>query len=140
MILLDTNVVSEAMRRSPNARVLDWLNSCKSSSLHVSSITIAEISYGISALRAGKRRSALMSRFKAFLDQGFLDRILSFDDPAARLYGELMAHRKSLGRPMSILDGQIAAIAQLHGMRVATRDMGGFEETGIDLVNPWAGA
>lgn len=136
MILLDTNVVSEAMRRSPNARVLDWLNSCDSSALYVSSITIAEISYGISTLPTGKRRSELTSRFKAFLDQGFLDRILSFDDPAARLYGELMAHRKSLGRPMSILDGQIGAIAQLHGMRIATRDVSGFEETGVDLVNP----
>ena len=138
MILLDTNVVSEAMRTAPDANVIDWLNQCNAAELYVSSVTVAEIAYGIHTLDAGRRRNTLGDRFKTFLDRGFHSRILPFDEPAAHLYGELMSHRRAIGKPMGIADGQIAAIARHHDMHIATRDVRGFQETGLELINPWA--
>ena len=88
-------------------------------------------------LDLGRRRDVLTDRFRVFLDQGFRNRILSFDQTAAHIYGELMSHRRSIGKPMSVLDGQIAAIARNNGMHVATRDIGGFEDTGLELIDPW---
>ena len=135
--MLDTNVVSEAMRIVPDAGVLRWLNESETSDLYLSTITIAEVSYGLQILPEGRRRDAISERFEQFVNRGFSHRVLSFDEPAAFVYGEIMARRKSLGRPMSVPDGQIAAIAKTHSLIVATRNVGDFEPTGIELVNPW---
>ena len=137
MILLDTNVVSEVMRVTPNHAVLKWLNESRSSDLHLSTVTIAEISYGIQILPEGRRRLAISKRFDLFVEQGFSHRVLAFDAPSAFLYGEIMARRKRMGRPMSLPDGQIASIARARNMAVATRNTADFEETGIDLINPF---
>lgn len=137
MIVIDTNVVSEAMKSSPSRSVIQWLNAQASSTLYVSTVTIGEIEYGLRVLPDGRRRLALKDRFEQFLAQAFSHRLLAYDEAAARAFGEVMGHRRELGRPTSIPDGQIAAIARVRGYAVATRNLGDFEHCGIDLIDPF---
>jgi predicted nucleic acid-binding protein len=137
MILLDTNVVSEVMKARPAEAVVTWLNGQDSSKLYVSAITIGEIAYGLRILPDGKRRSGLRARFEQFITLAFDRRVLAYDESAARIYGELMGNRKELGLPMSVPDGQIAAVARHNHLAVATRNVADFENCGIDIVNPF---
>ena len=137
MIILDTNVVSEFMTSPPASQVLDWLNTQDVTSLYLTSISIAEIGYGLRAMPEGKRRRLLSERFEQFVKEAFTARVVSFDESAARIYGEVMCERKELGRPMSTLDGQIAAIARSRGFIVATRNIKDFEHCQIELINPF---
>ncbi len=137
MILLDTNVVSEVMKTRPAEAVVAWLNGQDSEKLYVSAITIGEIAYGLRILPDGKRRTGLRERFDRFVAVAFDQRVLPYDDSAARIYGELMGDRKELGLPMSVPDGQIAAIASLHHLAVATRNVVDFEDCGIEVINPF---
>ena len=137
MILLDTNVVSEVMRARPLEAVVDWLNSQDSEKLYVSAITIGEIAYGLRILPNGKRQSGLRERFERFVALAFDQRVLAYDEPAARIYGELMADRRELGLPMSVPDGQIAAVSRLKHLALATRNVSDFENCGIEIVNPF---
>ena len=137
MILLDTNVVSAVMKPAPPRAVLSWLDARPTEDLYLSTVSLAEIRYGLEALPAGKRRRSLDDRFRRFIDEGFAYRILPFDEGAAHTYGELMAHRRRLGRPMGILDGQIAAIARTNGLAVATRNVRDFEECGLEIMDPF---
>ena len=137
MIILDTNVVSEFMTSPPASQVLDWLNTQDVTSLYLTSISIAEIGYGLRAMPEGKRRRLLSERFERFVKEAFIHRIVSFDESAARIYGEVMCERKEIGRPMSNLDGQIAAIARSRGFIVATRNTKDFEHCQIGLINPF---
>ncbi|MCP3907060.1 MAG: type II toxin-antitoxin system VapC family toxin [Oceanicoccus sp.] len=137
MIILDTNIVSEFMTSPPASQVLNWLNAQHVASLYISTITLAEINYGLSVMPTGKRRQLLSKRFTQFVDEAFTQRVLSFDEAAAKTYGELMGHRKEIGRPMSSMDGQIAAIARAKGFSVATRNIKDFEHCQIDLINPF---
>jgi predicted nucleic acid-binding protein len=137
VILLDTNVVSAVMAPAPPAAVLEWLDGQPSDALYISAITLAEIHYGLQALPEGKRRQNLADRFERFVASGFTYRVLPFDEEAAYRYGELMARRRKLGRPVSVLDGQIAAIARANRCTVATRNVRDFEECGLELVNPF---
>lgn len=138
MVLLDTNVVFEVMKPRPEVSVIDWMNATASGSLFVSSVTMAEIHFGIELLPDGGRRIDLERRFDQLMSQGFDGRIVSFDVSAARIYGTLMAHRRKSGTPLASLDGQIASIARVHGFAVATRDTGHFADCGVELVNPFA--
>jgi predicted nucleic acid-binding protein len=140
MILLDTNVVSEVMKTRPAEAVVAWLNGQDSEKLHVSAITIGEIAYGLRILPDGKRRSGLRERFERFVTLAFDQRVLAYDESAARIYGDLMGDRKELGLPMSVPDGQIAAIARLNHLAVATRNVLDFEHCGIDVLNPFEAA
>lgn len=137
MILLDTNVVSAVMAPRPEESVLRWMNDQQTDTLYLSTITIAEIGYGLHALPAGRRRQTLQGRFERFVIAGFSHRVLVFDETAAMAYGEIMAHRRRRGRPMSALDGQIAAIARANRMAIATRNVSDFEECGLEIVNPF---
>lgn len=137
MILLDTNVVSEVMKTRPTEAVVAWLNGQDSGKLYVSAITIGEIAYGLRILPDGKRRTGIRERFDRFLAVAFDQRVLPYDDSAARIYGELMGDRKELGLPMSVPDGQIAAIARLNHLAVATRNVVDFEDCGIEVINPF---
>jgi predicted nucleic acid-binding protein len=138
MILIDTNVISEVMKVSPSLQVLEWLNHQDSNELYVSAITIGEIEYGLRILPDGRRRLELKERFGRFISAAFTQRILAFDVSAARTYGDVMGLRKELGRPMSMPDGQIAAIARCRGLSIATRNTSDFEECGVDLINPFS--
>jgi toxin FitB len=137
MILLDTNVVSAAMAQTPIRPVLDWLDRRETTSLYLSTITIAEIGFGLRILPEGKRRRDLWRRFEQFVARGFEHRILPFDTPAAREYAEVMGQRRESGRPMSVPDGQIAAIARTRRLAVATRNVRDFELCGLEILNPF---
>lgn len=137
MIIIDTNVISAMMAPSPANTALNWLNHQDTLELYLSTITIAEIGYGLQIIPDGKRRKRLACRFKDFVSNGFEQRILNFDEAAAHKYAEVMAHRRTMGRPLSIPDGQIASIARINNFAVATRNIRDFEECGLKLINPF---
>jgi predicted nucleic acid-binding protein len=137
MILLDTNIISELMKPSPSAAVLAWLDEQESTQIFISTISIAEISYGINVLPKGKRRKQLEEACNKAILEAFQHRVLFFDETSAYLYGKIMSHRKSLGRPMSILDGQICATSRAHGLTVATRNTQDFAHCDVNLINPF---
>lgn len=137
MIILDTNIISEMMKPSPKKSVLDWLNDQESASLYLTTISIGEIGYGIRALPAGRRRQLLSESFEALLVAAFENRILGFDETAARQYGETMSNHKEMGHPLSCLDGQIIAIARTNACAIATRNVRDFECCGLTIINPF---
>lgn len=137
MILLDTNIVSEIMAPAPARAVIDWLNRQETVNLYLSTITIAKIGYGLWILPDGKRRRSLEDRFEKFVSHGFEQRILGFDERSARLYPDVMGRRKAMGRPLGVLDGQIASIARANHLAIATRNRRDFEECGLDLIDPF---
>ena len=138
MIVLDTNVVSELMRPSPAAHVVDWVAQQAATTLYFSTISEAELRYGVEVLPAGQRRAGLLAAIEGMLREDFAGRVLPFDSDAARAYAVIAAGRRVAGRPISQADCQIAAIAQSRGAWVATRNAGDFEDCGIAVVNPWA--
>ena len=137
MIVLDTNVVSEMMRATPAPNVAAWLNGHDVSLLFLTAVTVGEIRYGMRVLPQGKRRRFLEEGFERILAEGFAGRILAFDEAAAHRYGEIMGRRKESGRPLAILDGQIASIAWSNGCSVATRNVQDFIECGVEVINPF---
>lgn len=139
MIVLDTNVLSEALKPSPSDTVLRWLAAQKPSDVFVTTITQAEILYGVEALPAGKRRTRLHAAIEKMFAEEFEGRMLPFDEGAARAFGGMVAAREAAGRPISQFDAMIAAIARFHGAAVATRNAGDFEGCGIEVINPWTG-
>ncbi len=137
MIILDTNIISEFMTSQPKKSVLDWLNNQIRLSLFISTISIAEIGYGLRIMPDGKRCRLLIDKFNQFVDFAFENRVLAFDENAAKRYPEIMGHRREMGRPMSSLDGQIASIAQANSLTVATRNIKDFDDCDVMLVNPF---
>lgn len=137
MIVLDTNIISELMKPNPNASVQSWIKSQSSHHLYVTSITIAEISYGIDILNKGVRRSFLENAFHHALQESFEQRILNFDQKSAFIYGKLMSNQKKQGKPMSMPDGQIAAITLTHNAKLATRNTVDFLIEDLYLINPF---
>jgi predicted nucleic acid-binding protein len=136
MILLDTNVVSEAMTREPHPRVCAWLDAQVEETLFLSSITVAELLFGIGALPAGKRKDALAAALDDVLDL-FSARILPFDTSAARRYADLAVKARAAGKGFPTPDGYIAAIAAAHGFAVASRDTSAFHAAGLTVIDPW---
>ena len=137
MIILDTNVVSEVLRPAPSPNVLGWLSRQPTEEIAIGSVTLAEILYGIEILPAGKRRSALLEGVELMFGSLFAERILAFDEEAARSFSRIAAERRRRGRPMSDFDAEIAAIAHVHGATLATRNTADFEGCGVRLVDPW---
>ncbi len=137
MILLDTNILSELMKTEPNTKVVDWLNQQPTNQLFLSSITLAEISFGLIVLPDGNRKERLRLSFERFINIGFVNRILSFDASSSNAFAQVMLKRKQMGRPMSFQDGQIAAIALQHKLSLATRNTKDFELIGITIINPF---
>lgn len=136
MIVLDTNVVSEAMKPEPHPAVRAWLNNQVAETLYLSSVTLAELLFGIAALPAGRRRDALAETLDGLLKL-FGDRVLPFDTDAARHYAELAMTAKNGGRGFPTPDGYIAAIAAARRFIVATRDTSPYEAAGVCVINPW---
>ena len=140
MIVLDTNVVSELMRRSPDPAVKTWAAGYALEALFFSAVGEAELRYGAAIMPAGRRRETLASDIEAMLRASFENRILPFDSAAARAYAEIVAARRAAGRPVPQSDGQIAAIARSRDMAVATRNTRDFEDMGLVLIDPWVDA
>ncbi len=138
MIILDTNVLSEALRPIPEPRVTEWLGHQASTSLFVTTITQAEILYGIAILDPGRRRDDLQAAAMAMFDEDFAGQILAFDPEAASIFALIAADRRRTGRPISQFDAQIAAIARSRGATLATRNVKDFEDCGIDVLDPWS--
>ena len=137
MIILDTNVLSELMRSSPEAKVLKWIEGKKSTNLVITSIGVAEIQRGILRLPKGKKRNRLHENFKEFVESAFAGRILSFDERAAYLYGEIASDREKSGFNTDAIDLMIAAIAKQYNATIATRNIKDFKGCGVKLINPW---
>ncbi len=136
MIVLDTNVVSEAMKTEPDAVVRAWLNDQAAETLYLSSVTLAELLFGIRSLPAGKRKNMLDSALAELLEL-FKERVLPFDTEAARHYAELAVTARNDGRGFPTPDGYIAAIAVSRGFIVASRDISPYEAAGVTVINPW---
>jgi toxin FitB len=136
MIVLDTNVVSEAMKAAPNPAVLAWLDEQAAETLYLSSVTLAELLFGIGALPSGRRKDALKQTLDGLLEL-FGDRVLAFDTDAARSYAELAVSARAAGKGLPTPDGYIAAIAKARGFTVATRDVAPFQAAGLNVINPW---
>ena len=136
MIVLDTKVVSEAMKPEPHPGVRDWLNDQAIQTLFLSSVTLAELLFGIGALPAGRRKDRLSLVLDGLLGL-FKDRVLSFDTDAARRYADLAVTARSAGRGFPTPDGYIAAIAVSRGFIVASRDTAPYEAAGVVVIDPW---
>jgi predicted nucleic acid-binding protein len=138
MLILDTNVVSELMRPSPDPGVVQWLQGQPIEQLAITAITIAEILYGLDRLPDGRRKADLFQKFQLFLARGFDGRVLSFDRSAAEAYAPIKGERDRAGRPVAGYDAMIAAIASSRGTGVATRNVADFADCGVVVVNPWS--
>lgn len=139
MILLDTNVLSELMRKAASPQVIGWVAAQVPTALFTTAVTEAEIFYGLALLPAGKRRRALEEAATELFGQ-FSGRVLSFDSPAAREFASIVAARRRAGKAISVTDAQISGIARSRGAAVATRDASDFDGCGVDVIDPWQGA
>ena len=139
MILLDTNVVSEPLRPTPDPRVVEWIDAQALETLFLSAITVAELRAGVALLPGGRRRVGLRENLETRVLPLFAGRVLSFDLGCTQAYAQLMAKARALGLAVASADGYVAAIAVAHGLAVATRDTGPFEVAGARVINPWLG-
>jgi predicted nucleic acid-binding protein len=137
MVILDTNVISEMTRSAPEPNVVAWYMRQDSGSLFTTTVTLAEVLYGINLLPEGNRRSGLSEFAGDFFRDEMAGKILSFDEIAAIHYGRIRAAKRGLGLSMSSLDAQIAAIAAEAGASIATRNVDDFKYCGVTVINPW---
>jgi predicted nucleic acid-binding protein len=136
-IVLDTNVISEPRRPSPEPKVMAWLARQDVEWLYLTATVVGELAHGIAILPGGRRRERFEAWLLELVRERFAGRILSFDSEAALLFGQILAVARAMGRPTDAGDAQVAAVAQLHNMAVATRDVGDFEPLGVAVINPW---
>jgi len=137
VILLDTNVISALMQRTPEPAIVNWLDSQPAESIWTTSITVFEVQTGLELLEPGRRRQQLQDAFEQLLAYDFQGRVQPFDQPAAIAAGRIAAERQRAGRTAAIRDVQIAAITSVRKATLATRNTRHFEATGIRLINPW---
>ena len=137
MIILDTNVLSELMRKAPDETVIRWMDAQSGASLFTTTITQAEILYGVSILPDGRRKQGLIGAVDEMFDSDFRGRVLPFDGTAAVQYAAICTDRVRLGRPISQFDAQIAAIVRSRGSALATRNKPDFDDCGIKVIDPW---
>jgi predicted nucleic acid-binding protein len=137
MVILDTNVISEPLKPTGDPAVLEWLDQQEIDTLYLTTITVAELRFGIAALPLGNRKRRLEEDFEQRILSHFENRILPFDIAATVAYARIRAKAKAGGKAIGVADGFIAAIAAQHGFSVATRDTSPFEAAGIPVINPW---
>jgi toxin FitB len=135
MILVDTNVWSEAFRPTPNEQVRTWA-AANAARLWLSTVVAAELLSGVELMPAGRRRAALELGYMELI-ASYADRIADFDLHAARRYASVLAHQERHGRNPGTADTQIAATALARGMALATRNVKHFAGLGIDVIDPW---
>jgi len=137
VIVLDTNVVSELVRPSPNRSVVEWVDEHDSSELVLTALTAAELRAGVALLPEGRRGDELGMRIESLLVETFAGYVLAFDVGSSAYYAEVLAVRTRGGRPITTFDAQIAAVCRQYDSVLATRNTTDFTDTGIQLVNPW---
>jgi toxin FitB len=137
VIILDTPVVSELMKADPLPAVFAWASSHPSTDLFTTTITMAEVLYGIERLPHGKGRDQLLRGAESVFVEDFAGRILAFDESSARMFAVVVTRRRAQGRPIDEPDAQIAAIARANHATLATRNVDDFEGCGVRLINPW---
>lgn len=137
MIVLDTNVVSELMRRAPELKVVGWVDEFPAEEVFITAVTAAELLYGVARLPEGRRKRELFDKVDRLLAVDFGEQLLPFDGPAAANYADIVAARERAGRSISMADAQIAAICCNWSAVLATRNIDDFVDTGVGVVNPW---
>jgi len=137
MIILDTNVISEAMQPRPDGAVMRWIKFAPQDDLYTTAITEAEMRFGAVAAPILKRRGELEAIVERIFSVRFRDRVLAFDSDAAKCFPQVLMRMKLHGRTHSHSDAQIAAIALSVGAAVATRNVIDFEDSGVEIINPW---
>lgn len=138
MIVLDTNVVSELMRKEPEPRVIEWVDGHPAGDVFLTSVTTAELLYGIARLPDGRRKDSLAAKTQELLLDDFVGQVLAFTVDASTHYADIVITRERQGAPISMADAQIAAICRLYGAVLATRNVRDFAGTGVDVRDPWA--
>lgn len=138
MLIVDTNVISELMRRAPDQRVVRWFDTQPLERLALTAISVAEILYGLDLMPDGHRKADLCGRFARMLQRAFPGHILAFDDTAAAAYARIRGERHRSGRPMSINDAMIAAVARSNGAGIVTRNIADFKNCGVRVLDPWS--
>lgn len=139
-VVLDTNVVSEPRRPRPDAEVLTWLADQVPESVFLTATVVGEVAVGVTRMPLGRRRSSMEAWLSGLLDGQFRDRVLPYDTAAALTFADLVAGARTRGREPNLADAQIAAVARLHDLAVATRNVADFEHLGVPVVNPWQAA
>ena len=137
MIILDTNIISEPMKPNSNTAVTAWLDRQLAETLYLTATSFSELLVGIEILPDGKRKQELRTALRELIIKLFGPRILPFDQQAAIAYAPLIGRAKLKGQSISVSDGQIAAIASVHGFTIATRDVSPFVAAGVPMINPW---
>ncbi|MDZ7923846.1 MAG: type II toxin-antitoxin system VapC family toxin [Marinagarivorans sp.] len=137
MIVLDTHVLSEALRAVPAEAVMAWLASQSSAALFTTTVTRGELFYGIQLMADGQRKNDLWLAAQAIFDQDLVGQVLSFDASAADAFASICASRKRAGHPISQFDAMIAAFTLSRGAKLATRNTKDFADCGVELINPW---
>lgn len=132
--LLDTNVLSELRRKSPDARVVAWVEARPASTLYLSVLTLGEIQRGVEAMLESPRKQALSDWLETELPAFFAGRVLDVNATVAARWGSLLARA---GRPLPTIDSLLAATALRHGLTLVTRNVADFADTGVSLFNPW---
>jgi len=140
MIVLDTNVISELMRREPDAKVMAGIAEQPIAGVFTTTLAQAEIFYGLALLPEGRRRDELIAAARPMFDVDLTGRLLPFDTDAALAYPDIAARRRLTSQPIGQIDAQIAAIVRSRGARLATRNRRDFADCGITVVNPWDAA
>ena len=136
-VILDTNVVSELMRASPDSHVESWVRAVPPAMVYTTAVTVAEVRFGIARLPPGRRRARLSDAADEVFS-AFADHVLSFDAAAASEYADLVVEREQAGAPIGGFDAQIAAICRVRRATLATGNAGDFGGLGLNLVDPWA--
>ena len=137
MLILDTNVLSELMRKAPNPSVCEWIATIPETAVFTTTLTQAEILYGIKILDDGKRKNQLLHAADAMFEEDFSGKLLSFDTQAAHAFANICSTRKKLGRPISQIDAQIAAITLSRKASLVTRNVNDFQNCEIPIINPF---
>jgi len=137
MILVDTSVILEPLRKTPDPVLIEWINAQPLETLYLSAITVAELRFGVASLPTGKRRNRLHESMENRVLPLFTGRVLAFDLPASQAYAELMSRARAAGLAIGAADGYIASTAVANRMAVATRDAAAFRAAGIPVIDPW---
>jgi toxin FitB len=135
--LVDTNCISEAVRVKPEPRVLAWIEATDESLLYLSILTLGEIRKGLAALPQSRRRSHIETWLEVELQARFAGRILPIDVAVADRWGLLAANAKAHGKPLSTIDGLLAATAIHHNLTVVSRNVSDFTHVAVQVLNPW---